>query len=95
MRISFLIIPSGITKNAKNIIISNSYMVNPVVLNSSPPKYINIIWTIEIIIKIRRNILFFNKLENIFILWVLELNARNISKNINSPKNAVSKYLFY
>ena len=47
----------------------------------------------DIIINITKNTLFFFKLDNIFNLCVLELNAMNISRNINNPKNAVNKYL--
>ena len=89
----FLIKSKGITVNAKNNIISNSYIVKPVVLKISPPKYISIIWTIAMNNIINMNTLFFNKLANVLILYVLALTALKIAKNINNPKNAVIKYL--
>ena len=42
---------------------------------------------------INKNILLFASFDIKFILLVLEINARNIFKNINKPKNAVNKYL--
>lgn len=83
----------GIIENAKISIISNSYIERPVVLKSVPPKYIRIICTIAIKRTIAINTLFFSKLENVFILYVLALNALNIVMKINSPKKAVIIYL--
>lgn len=90
----FLIKSNGIIENANMSIISNSYIERPVVLKSEPPKYIRITCTIAMKRTIDMNTLFLSKLENVFILYVLALNALNIVMKINNPKKAVIIYLF-